>query len=328
MHDPVETSELLAFSTTVDAKSLSRAALELGVPRATVSRRLARLEERLGARLLRRTTRRLVLTDAGEALYLHARIVLDAVKSAEASVRRTDDVVRGDLRVSVPPLAMASFNAMICDFCARYPELRVHVHYASQHVDLVRGGFDVALRASMELEPGLVARTLARMPILAVASPAYLAAHGEPKTARDLKHHRCIMGFARGEVAQSHWPVAGGGRLHVEGTFFSNDIGMLAAAATRGQGIAMVPRFSALPGLESGALVQVLPKVLRAESRLAVVYAEREFVPPQVRAFVDAVVAWAPSELSQTIPERCKDSPGKRRPGATGGATTPRRRRG
>lgn len=327
MKDPVETSELLAFSKTVDVKSLSRAALELGVPRATVSRRLARLEERLGARLLRRTTRSLVLTDAGEAFYLHARIVLDAVHSAEASVRRTDDVVRGDLRVSVPPLAMASFNSMICDFCQRYPELRVHVHYASQHVDLVRGGFDVALRASMELEPGLVARTLARMPFLAVASPAYLTAHGEPKTARDLKHHRCIMGFARGEVASSHWPVAGGGKLHVEGAFFSNDIGMLAAAATRGQGIAMLPLIAALPGLESGALVQVLPKVLKGESKLSVVYAEREFVAPQVRAFVDAVVAWAPGELSQAIPERCTEAQDKR-PRAAAAASAPRRRRG
>src|SRR3954447_14148924 len=105
MTDPIETAELLAFSRIVDAKSLSRAAAELRVPRATISRRLARLEERLSARLLRRTTRSLVLTDAGEALYRHARIVLDAVGNAEASVRRTDDhVVRGDLRVSVPPM--------------------------------------------------------------------------------------------------------------------------------------------------------------------------------------------------------------------------------
>src|SRR4051795_10351404 len=103
MSAPLETAELLAFARTVEAKSLSRAAAELGVPRATVSRRLARLEERLGARLLRRTTRSLALTDAGEALYRHARIVLDAVTNAEASVRRTDEVVRGDLRVSVPP---------------------------------------------------------------------------------------------------------------------------------------------------------------------------------------------------------------------------------
>src|SRR3954469_23393166 len=99
MAEPLETAELLAFAKTVEARSLSRAAAELGVPRATISRRLARLEENLGVRLLRRTTRSLVLTDAGEAFLRHARIVLEAVENAEESVRRTDDLVRGDLRV-------------------------------------------------------------------------------------------------------------------------------------------------------------------------------------------------------------------------------------
>ena len=100
MADAIETSELLAFTRTVEAKSLSRAAAELGAPRATIGRRLARLEERLGVRLLRRTTRALALTDAGDAFYRHARIVLDAVAQAEASVRKSDKVIRGTLRVS------------------------------------------------------------------------------------------------------------------------------------------------------------------------------------------------------------------------------------
>src|SRR5215470_13049907 len=103
MHDVLENAELLAFTKAVEARSLSRAAAELGVPRATLSRRLARLEEQLGARLLRRTTRSLTVTDAGEVLYRHARIVLDAVNHAEESVRRSDNAIRGDLRVSVPP---------------------------------------------------------------------------------------------------------------------------------------------------------------------------------------------------------------------------------
>src|SRR5919201_4084958 len=111
MSDPVETAELVAFAKTVDAKSLSRAAAELRVPRATVSRRLARLEERLGARLLRRTTRKLVLTDAAEVFYRQACIALEAVRAAEQSVRTTDDIVRGDLRVSVPPVMSVSFHA-------------------------------------------------------------------------------------------------------------------------------------------------------------------------------------------------------------------------
>jgi DNA-binding transcriptional LysR family regulator len=330
MNEPVETSELLAFSKTVDAKSLSRAAAELGVPRATVSRRLARLEERLGARLLRRTTRSLVLTDAGEALYRHARIVLDAVSHAEASVRRTDDAVRGDLRVSVPPLLSPSFYAMLCEFARQHPEVRLHVHFSSRHVDLRRDGYDVAIRASTALEPGLVARTLARAPLVAAASPAYLAAAGVPRTRRDLRDHRCLMGFARGELPETQWPLPGGGKLHVDGMFFSNEPTLLCDAALRGLGIAVLPLLIARPFLESGALVQVLPGVIQAESRVAVVYPEREFVPPQVRAFVDAVAAWAPGELDRDLPVRCREAAAQRSGAAAHSAapvTPPKRRR-
>src|ERR1700743_3461693 len=99
----LETAELLAFTRTVEAKSFSRAAAELGVPRATIGRRLARLEERLGARLLRRTSRSLLLTEAGERFYRHARVLLDSIAQAEASVRSTN-AMRGELRVSIPPL--------------------------------------------------------------------------------------------------------------------------------------------------------------------------------------------------------------------------------
>src|SRR5690349_11337513 len=98
----LETSELQAFAATVDARSLSRAAVQLRIPRPTLTRRLARLEEKLGARLLRVTTRSLTLTDAGDALYRHARVVVDAAAAAEASVRRADGEVQGDLRVSLP----------------------------------------------------------------------------------------------------------------------------------------------------------------------------------------------------------------------------------
>ncbi|HKO91599.1 MAG TPA: LysR substrate-binding domain-containing protein [Polyangiaceae bacterium] len=297
MTDPVETAELLAFSKTVDTRSLSRAAAELGVPRATISRRLARLEARLGARLLRRTTRSLVLTDAGEALYRHARIVLDAVSQAEASVRRTDEAVRGELRVSVPPMMQRPFLSLLCNFAEQHPEVRLHVHFSTKLVDLQRDGYDVALRASTHLEPGLIARTLMRDRLLAVASPEYLARQGVPRTLRDLKAHRCLMGFARGELPATHWSLADGGQLHLEGSFFSNEVSMLHEAALHGLGIALLPSVILRPSLDSGRLVQVLPGVVEVESHVAAVYPEREFVPPQVRAFLDALVAWGQKEL-------------------------------
>jgi DNA-binding transcriptional LysR family regulator len=298
MVDAIETSELLAFTRTVEAKSLSRAAAELGAPRATIGRRLARLEERLGVRLLRRTTRALALTDAGDAFYRHARIVLDAVEQAEASVRKSDKVVRGTLRVATPPMMDPSFNALVCDFARAYPEVRIHIDASSRLVDLLREGYDVALRAATELEPGLVARTLARTPLIAVAAPAYLAANGTPRKTRDLRAHRCLLGFMRGGLPQTHWPKAGGGKISVEGSFVSNDISLLMDAAARGLGIAVLPALLVEPLLERGALVRVLPELIHAESRVAVVYQEKELMPPQVRAFIDVLVAWAPTGLN------------------------------
>jgi DNA-binding transcriptional LysR family regulator len=297
MIEPVENADLLAFTRTVEAKSLTRAAAELGVPRATIGRRLMRLEERLGVRLLRRSTRALALTDAGDSFYRHARIVLDAVEQAEASVRQSDTVVRGTLRVATPPMHDLSFNALVCDFARAYPEVQIQVDGSSRYVDLLREGYDVALRASSTLEAGLVGRTIARSSALAIASPAYLADHGIPKRARDLRAHRCLVGFMKDGVPQTHWPKAGGGKISVEASFVANDITLLLDAALRGLGIAVLPMLLVGPLLERGALVPVLPELIHAESRVTVVYQEKELLPPQVRAFVDLLVAWAPNAI-------------------------------
>jgi DNA-binding transcriptional LysR family regulator len=310
MHEPIETAELLAFVRTVDAKSLSRAAAELRVPRATVGRRLARLEQRLGTRLLRRTTRTLSLTDAGDRFYRHARSVLDALGQAEDCVRTSDGVVGGEVRVSVPPNLDESFSEMITAFVKAHPDVRLTVDASSRVVDLQRDGYDVALRAASEFEPGLVARTIARHRAIAVASPAYLAEKGTPRAAKDLKKHRCLTGFARGELPQSTWP-AGRGVVRVDGVFSANDLGLLRDAAISGLGIALLPMLLLREALENGTLVQVLRGVIEVENRLAVVYVEKELLPPQVRAFVEALVAWAP----KLVREKLKRAAPARRPG-------------
>jgi DNA-binding transcriptional LysR family regulator len=293
IRDHVETAELVAFTRTVDVSSVSRAAAELGLPRATVSRRLARLEERLGTRLLRRTTRSLTLTEAGATFYRHARLVLDAVRGAESSVTRSDSAVAGDLRISVPPLLGEGFFGVVSAFAKKHPAVRLQVHFGSRHVDIRREGYDVAIRAGGDIEPGLVARTLTRSKVVAVASPAYLAEHGTPRRAQDLRAHRCLMGFARGELPQSHWRI-GGAMVHIDGALFSNEIRLLHDAAVRGLGIAFLPRLLLEEELASGALVLVLPGLAQTDNSIAIVYAEREYLPPQVRAFVDAVVSgWA-----------------------------------
>lgn len=302
-----ETSELLTFVRTVEARSISRAARELGVPRPTVGRRLARLEQKLGARLLRRTTRTMALTDAGEALFHRARAVVASVSDARDSVARRDDKVRGLLRVSAPPMGGEAFGGLVADFLAAHPEVRVELETSSRHVDLVAGGFDVAIRASSELAPGLVARNLARTRLLAVASPAYLARAGTPRRAADLAKHAGLVGFTRGEHPTTHWPRPRGGRVRVEARLASNDLPTLREAALRGHGVALLPLALVYDDVTEGRLVPVLPAQVGADVRIAVVYADRELVPPAVRAFVDAVAAWAAANplFNRPVPE-CK----------------------
>ena len=294
-----ETSELIAFTKTVEAKSLSRAATELGLPRATLSRRIAQLEKKLDARLLLRTTRSLVLTEPGSIFYKEAIIALEAIRQAEQSVSRAGGHLRGDLRVSLPPGMKKSFRAMLCEFIARHPMLHVHIHTSSHHVDFRQGGYDVALRASSQMQPGLIARTLFRDPVIAVASPAYLSKMGVPVTADDHKDHQCLVGFARGEMPDMYWPLISGERIKVEGAFFSDDITLLCEAAINSLGIALLPEDLMHEHLRQGALVPVLREILGTEMQIAVVYPDRHFLMPQVRAFIDAVVSWVASEREE-----------------------------
>jgi DNA-binding transcriptional LysR family regulator len=297
MADPLETSELLAFARTVEAHSLSRAAAELGLPRATVSRRLQRMEQRLGVRLLRRTTRKLSLTAAGEALYQRARAIVDAVSDAERSVRHSDDTMRGRMRVSVPSALPGTFYDLVSRFIARYPDLRLEVLATSRHVDLLAEGYDLALRADAAADSGLMSRTLRRQRLYAVASPVYVGKHGVPDSARSLARHACILGYTRAELPETHWPLLRGGSVRVEGKLYSNDILMRRALAADGRGITLLPSLLADDSLRRGHLVPVLERVIGAQSQLALVYPERELVPPAVRAFIEAISTWSETAL-------------------------------
>lgn len=292
MRAPIEFAELEAFTRIVDAKSLSRAANELGVPRATIGRRLSRLERRLNVRLLKRTTRSLALTDAGEAFYRQARIAIDAVEQAAASVRVAGDELSGELRVSLPPVINDDLEHVLLDFAAKHPRVKLTIDVSTRYVDLNREGYDVAIRAGTTLEPGLIARTLARTRLLAVASCRYIDEHGMPKNTRELAQHKCLSGFMRGELPQPSWPLASGGKLAVTTVFSSNALDLLLSATRRHLGIGFLPEILVRPHLESGELVAVLPGVLETPARFAVVYRERELMPPAQRAFIDAIVAW------------------------------------
>ncbi|MCB9764217.1 MAG: LysR family transcriptional regulator [Alphaproteobacteria bacterium] len=274
--------------TVVEEGSLTAAARALGLPRPTLSRRLARLEERLGVRLVHRTTRRLSVTPAGEALYAKARLVVQVAREAEAEARRVDDVPRGLLRVSVPTGAPQQVLARwLVGFLDAYPEVQVEVVASSAHVDLVGEGFDVALRAGPVEDTSLIAHPLVRNERIAVASPAYLQARGTPCRPEDLRDHDCIVGYRAGIAPETHWPACGGGSIPVHGRLCTNQMEVRLHAAIQGQGIAMVFARLAAAALADGRLTQVLPDQLRHPERVSLVYRERAFLEPKIRAFVD-----------------------------------------
>jgi len=292
MREAPETSELQSFVQIADAGSISGAAQELELPRATVSRRLARLEDRLGVKLIHRTTRQLQLTESGEELYHHARSIMQAVAIAAQSVRRSDDVPRGLLRVSAPPLDSPRFREVLLSFVTRFPEVRLELISSTRHEDMIANNIDVAWRAGVNIDPGLIARRLLSSEVLAVASPAYLERLGAPASPADLERHECLVGFAQGARPATHWPLHDGGQLRVEGRLVSNDVHLLLDAACRGMGIAMLPAMIVRAAMAEGSVVSVLPGVLGASSQVALVYPDKRLLKPSVRAFVDHILGW------------------------------------
>lgn len=280
------------FVAIVENESVTGAAETLDLPRPTVSKRLARLEERLGVRLLHRTTRRMRLTAQGEVLYERARRVVHEARAAEAAVRRLDNVPRGLLRVLIPPRVPAPvFTQWLAEFLQTYPEVSLDVVGTDEHVDLVAEGFDVALRHGEIADTSLVSRTLVTNAEIAVASKDYLRARGTPTTADDLADHDCIVGYGGGNVPTPRWPLLAGGSTNVAGDLMTNHVGLRLEAAKRGLGIALVIDRLAKELLEAEELVWVLPGIVGRRDQVRLVYPDREFLDPKVRAFVDFMTA-------------------------------------
>lgn len=302
MKDLPDLSAFQAFVSVVDAGSLTRAAAELGIPRTTIARRLTRLEEDLGVRLIKRTTRSLHVTDAGESMYHHASNTLDAARRAMASVSIAENApLKGPLRVSLMPQMPPSFQQMIASFVRAHPDVRLKLNYDTRYVDLWRDHYDVVMRAGQDFEPGLIARTLFRTTHMLVASPDYLARHQVPESVDDLSGLRCLMGFSRGETPHTHWPLRDGGKVAVEGVFFSNNLDCVRTLVCAGEGVALLPQALIYTQLERGELVKVLEDVVGADVRIALLFPDRELLPPQVRAFIDMTLVWVEEQHQDGI---------------------------
>ena len=285
----MDLNAILVFARVVEAGSFTRAAQALGLPKSTVSRRVSELEERLGARLLQRTTRKLSLTEVGQAFYEHAARVVAEAEEAERVVGGMQDAPRGVLRVTLP-LSVGVLAPIVASFMARYPEVEVELVCADRVIDLVEEGFDVALRAGVLADSSLVARSLGVLRSVAVASPAFLRRHGAPKQPQALADLECLL-FGVGPT-RGRWTLQKGQKtvtVDVRGRFRVNDFDFLESVAQAGLGVALLPTFRGLSLLRAGTLQRVLPGWSSPDVPLHVVYPSTRHLSLKVRAFVDHV---------------------------------------
>ena len=282
------------FARVVESGSLTAAAALLSVSKSAVSKRLAALEERLGVRLLHRTTRRITLTAEGAELFQHC---LQLVRAADGAPElHPGSEPRGLLRVSAPVVFSDALVAdAIADFVRRYPEVEVDLRVSNAVVHLVGEQIDVAVRVSRALESSsLVARRLATAPQVACAAPSYIAARGTPATPADLRGHACLrFSRLRPEV---EWRFRDGRSetvVPVSGPIVSDDVEALRRAAVAGAGIIVLPRFFVAADLDAGRLVPLLAQYPSRELGVFAVYSKGKLVPAKIRAFVAHLVAHA-----------------------------------
>jgi DNA-binding transcriptional LysR family regulator len=288
---------LSVLVSVVETGNFARAADALGLSPSGVSRAVSRLEERLGVRLLHRTTRSVTLTDEGERLYAQVGPLLSGIEDAALAAAGDSQAVRGRLRVSLDSMFARQVVAPhLAAFLARYPALELEIVTRDELGDLVAEGIDVAVRFGVPASSSLIGRKLLETRVLTVAAPAYLAAHGRPATPKDLANHRCIQ--FRDPVTRRpfDWEFHRRGKVvpvETTGPLLVTDSGIMFAVCIAGAGIAQVLAVSVQDALADGRLVELFPDWAEERFPLYAFYPSRKNSPPKVRAFVDFCVELA-----------------------------------
>jgi DNA-binding transcriptional LysR family regulator len=285
----MDLNDIVVFTKVVETRSFTGAAEQLGLPKSTVSRKLAQLEERLGVRLVQRTTRKLALTDIGQAYYERcARIVAD-VQQAEQLVTDMQATPRGRLRVTAPiDLSSRYLGAIIAEFLAQHADINIELEGTDRIVDLIEEGFDVAVRFGPLPESTLIARRLCSITTVLCASPAYLARRGVPATVEELDAHDRVL-FTPSPRTQV-WTFVNGEQSAEFGRparFASNNIYTVREAAVAGAGIATLTDFMIAADCDSSKLTRVLPAWSGIPIDVHAVYPARQNLPPRLSLFLD-----------------------------------------
>lgn len=298
--------EMQVFVRIAERRSFSLAAEDLQIPRPTVTNLIKRLEKRLGARLLERTTRQVRLTQDGDAYYQRCVRLLADLEEADGAFLNT--APKGLLRVNAQgTLAKYFVTPGLPAFLARYPDIRLHLGEDDRLVDLVREGVDCVLRAGVLQDSSLIARQIALMPQVTVASPAYLARHGEPASLDDLANHLAVdyLSSATGRAIALDFMVDGRNVLVRPASVLSvTGAELYTSAALAGLGLVQVPRYRIERELAAGHLKIVLPGMPPAPMPVSVVYPQNRQVSARVRVFTQWLAEVFATAFDQTMPVR------------------------
>lgn len=287
------------FVQVVDSGSFALAADRAGLSRSAVGKAVARLEDRLGTRLLHRTTRSLSLTEAGQSFYERCRRILDEVEAAEAELEAGRSAPSGRLKVTAPIMVGRRCVApVLLDLVCRHPAFRLEMSFTDRELDLVEDGIDLAVRVGpLPDVAGLATRTLGRIVATLCAAPAYLERHGTPQCLEDLPDHTLLNYGRAGRVTAWRFPEADGSLrdLRLDGAVLFDDLEALADAAAGGAGITWLPCFLVSDRLRDGRLVRLMPERAGFAFNVSALWPHGRYLPSKTRAAIDALAARLPA---------------------------------
>ncbi|MEO7064438.1 MAG: LysR substrate-binding domain-containing protein [Dokdonella sp.] len=302
-------NDLRFFAAVVQHRGFSAAGRALGTPKSRLSKRVAQLEERLGVRLLQRTTRRFAVTDIGERFYAHCRAALEEAQAAQDVVDELRAEPRGIVRVSCPvSIAQTIVAHVLPDFLLQCPKVQVRMLATNRRVDVIAEGFDLAIRVrdKLDTDATLVLRTFGRSRVLLVASAAFLDLHGRPQQPGDLERLPLLSMLEHDGAQIVELADADGNKANIEMTarVACGEFAVLHESARRGLGIAMLPEFVCAPAITRGELEVVLPAWSMPQGTMHFVYPSRRGQLPSVRAFVEFLAERLPGAV-QLKHEQC-----------------------
>ncbi|MET0968105.1 MAG: LysR substrate-binding domain-containing protein [Tardiphaga sp.] len=298
MPEPIDSlAALRAFVAAADTRSFKAAGQQMGVSSSAIGKAIARLEAQLTTALFHRTTRTISLTDAGGLFLLRARRMLAELQAGEAELAEVSGSPRGRLRVSLP-LTRSLLTSALTTFVADYPLVELDLDYSDRMVDVIEEGFDAVIRTGETGDSRLLHKTLGRFGWRLVASPGYIARHGQPSNADALVDHVCLrQKFSSGLIVP--WPLRAGSGAAVPVSLTASIIDPLLDLALSGAGIAAFPDFLVRDALATGALVPVLDGDVQQTGVMTVLWPASRFRVPKVRAFVDCIAKHVGAEMNR-----------------------------